>query len=70
VFARVSGWHPLRVAAAGLGLAIVLMVAAYVFGAIESGATLGGVVSLLSALVIAGGGLLYAWRLEAGGLVN
>jgi hypothetical protein len=59
-----------RVAALALGLAILLMVAAYGFGAIESRATLGGVVAVLAACVIAGYGLLYAWRPGAGGLVD
>jgi hypothetical protein len=63
-------WEPLRVAACGLGLAIVLMVAAYGFAAIESRPTPGGVVAAVAALAIAGCGLLYAWRLAAGGIVD
>jgi hypothetical protein len=53
-----------------LGLAIVLMVAAYGFAAVESRATAAGVVAALAAVAIAGYGLLYAWRLGAGGLVD
>jgi hypothetical protein len=63
-------WDVLRVAASALGLAIVLMVAAYGFGAIESRASPGGVAAALAALAIAGSGLLYAFRLGAGGLVD
>jgi hypothetical protein len=59
-----------RVAAAALGLAFLLMVAAYGFGAIESGVTPGGVTAAVAAVIIAGSGLLYAWRLGAGGLVD
>jgi hypothetical protein len=59
-----------RVAASAGGLTILLMVAAYAFGAIESHATLGGVVAALAAVAIAGWGLLYAWRLGAGGIVD
>ncbi|MDQ6719805.1 MAG: hypothetical protein M3003_03280 [Candidatus Dormibacteraeota bacterium] len=53
-----------------MGLAFLLMVAAYAFGAIESGVTLGGVTAAAAAVIIAGSGLLYAWRLGAGGLVD
>jgi hypothetical protein len=63
-------WDMLRVAASGLGLAIVLMAAAYAFAAIESSATLGGAVAAFAAIVIGGLGLLYAWRPGAGGLVD
>ena len=63
-------WEPLSVAAFGLGLAIVLMVAAYGFAVIESRPTPGGVVAAVAALAIAGCGLLYAWRLGAGGIVD
>ena len=61
---------PLRVAVFALGLAFVLILAAYGFAAIESGATVGGVVAALAALAIAGSGLLYAWRLGTGGIVD
>lgn len=61
---------PIRVAVLALGLAVVLMLAAYGFAGIESRPTLGGIVSTLAALAIAGSGLLYAWRLGAGGVVD
>ncbi len=60
----------LRVAAGALGLAVLLMVAAYAFALTTSPATPRGVVSALALIVIAGAGLLYAWRLGAGGLVE
>jgi hypothetical protein len=63
-------WDSLRVAAVGLGLAVVLMVVAYGFAAVESRPAPGGVVAALAALAIAGCGLLYAWRLAAGGIVD
>lgn len=63
-------WESPRVAASALGLALLLMAAAYVFGGTKSGVTLGGVVTAVSAVVIAGSGLLYAFRLGAGGLVD
>jgi hypothetical protein len=53
-----------------LGLAVVLLVAAYGFAAYESGATPGGIVAAVAAVAIAGCGLLYAFRLEAGGHVD
>jgi hypothetical protein len=61
---------PLRIAVYASGLAFVLIMAAYGFAAIESGPTPGGVVAALAALAIAGSGLLYAWRLGAGGVVD
>jgi hypothetical protein len=61
---------PLRIAGVALGLAFVLMLAAYGFAAIESRPTVGGVVAALAALAIAGSGLLYAWRLGTGGIVD
>jgi hypothetical protein len=61
---------PLRVALYAFGLVFVLLLAAYAFAAIESRPTLGGVVSALAALAIAGCGLLYAWRPAAGGIVD
>jgi hypothetical protein len=63
-------WDPPRVAGAGLALAVVLLVAAYGFAAIESGLTPGGVVAAVAAVAIAACGLLYAFRLGAGGHVD
>jgi hypothetical protein len=63
-------WDMVRVAASAGGLAILLMVVAYGFGAFESQATLGGVAAAIGAVAIAGSGLLYAWRLGAGGIVD
>ena len=63
-------WETLNIAALALGLAFVLMVAAYVFAAIEAGTTADGVVAAVVAVAIAGTGLLYAFRLGAGGIVD
>jgi protein-S-isoprenylcysteine O-methyltransferase Ste14 len=63
-------WNPMRVAAAALGLALVVLFAGYAVGAATTQATPGGVVSALALLAIAGSGLLYAWRLGAGGSVD
>jgi hypothetical protein len=65
-----SRWEGPKVAAAALGFAFLLMAAAYVFGGTRSGVTLGGAVTAVAALIIAGSGLLYAFRLGAGGLVD
>ena len=59
-----------RVASSALGLAFVLMVAAYLFAAIESRAAAGAVVAAVAAVAIAGTGLLYAWRPGSGGHVG
>jgi hypothetical protein len=48
----------------------VTLLAGYVVAAAALQPTLGGVVSALALLAIAGSGLLYAWRLEAGGSVD
>jgi hypothetical protein len=53
-----------------LGLAILLMVAAFGFAAIESGPSAVAVIAALAAVAIGGSGLLYAWRLGAGGVVD
>ncbi|HEV2033298.1 MAG TPA: hypothetical protein VGU71_03725 [Candidatus Dormibacteraeota bacterium] len=63
-------WEPLRVAAGTLGVAVLLMLAAYGFDLTSRPATTEGVVSALALVVLAGGGLLYAWRLGAGGIVE
>lgn len=63
-------WDSLRVAATALGCALVLMVAAYAFAAIEAPPTWGGVVAAVGAIVIAGTGLLYPFRLGTGGVVD
>jgi hypothetical protein len=60
----------MRLAAAALGLALVLLIAAYAAGAATTQATPEGIVSALALLAIAGSGLLYAWRLGAGGSVD
>ena len=61
---------PLRVAVYALGLVFALILGPYGFAAIESRPTLGGIVSALAALAIAGSGLLYAWRLGNSGIVD
>jgi hypothetical protein len=61
---------PLRATVFALGLAFVLILGAYGFAAIESRPSPGGVVAALAALAIAGTGLLYAWRLGTGGIVD
>jgi hypothetical protein len=63
----ISRWEPMRVAAAGVALALVLAVGAYVVAAAVAHPTPGGVVAAAAALAIAGAGLLYAFRLGAGG---
>ena len=57
-------------AAIGLGAGFAALIAAYVVTVFASQATAAGVVAALALLAIAGAGLLYAWRLGAGGLVE
>jgi hypothetical protein len=63
-------WDPIRVAAGFLGLATVLVLAAYVYAAATVKPTVGAVTAAVALLGIAGSGLLYAWRLGAGGIVD
>jgi hypothetical protein len=60
----------MRLAAAALGLAVVTLLAAYVVGVATSQATPGGVASAVALVGIAGSGLLYAFFLRAGGIVD
>jgi hypothetical protein len=63
-------WDPIRVAAASLALALVLILAAYGYAAYTVQPTLGAVVAAVALVGIAGSGLLYAWRLGAGGIAD
>jgi hypothetical protein len=63
-------WDPIRVAAAALALAVLLLPAAYLFSLTAADATPGAVVSAVALVGIGGSGLLYAWRLGAGGIVD
>jgi len=60
----------MRVAAAALGLALLLFVAAYGVSLTVASFTPGAAVSVVALVGIAGSGLLYAWRLGAGGIVD
>jgi hypothetical protein len=63
-------WDPVRVAGAALGLVILLLVAAYGVSLTVSQLTPGAAVSVVALVGIVGSGLLYAWRLGAGGIVD
>lgn len=52
----------LRVAAIGLAVAWIAVLAAYVFGAATTGFALDGALAAAAALAIAAAGFLYAWR--------
>ncbi|HEY1421001.1 MAG TPA: hypothetical protein VGG90_09870 [Candidatus Dormibacteraeota bacterium] len=67
---RLRRWDPLRVAVSASGVAALLLLVAYGIAAATVQPTPGGLVSALALLAIAGSGLLYAWRLGAGGLVD
>jgi hypothetical protein len=67
---QLSRWDPIRVACIGFGLATALVLAAYVVSVATSQPKVGGAVAAVSLVAIAGAGLLYAWRLGAGGLVE
>jgi hypothetical protein len=63
-------WDPVRVAAAALALVTLVLLGAYAYSLTASQATPGAVVSAAALVGIAGSGLLYAWRLGAGGIVD
>jgi hypothetical protein len=63
-------WDPVRVAAAGLALGVLVLLGAYAYSLTASQVTPGAVVSAVALVGIAGSGLLYAWRLGAGGIVD
>jgi hypothetical protein len=63
-------WDPIRVACIGFGLATALVLAAYVVSVATAQLKAGGAVAAVALFAIAGAGLLYAWRLGAGGLVE
>jgi hypothetical protein len=66
----VARWDPIRIACIGFGLATALVLAAYVVSVAASQPKVGGAAAAVSLVAIAGAGLLYAWRLGAGGLVE
>ncbi len=53
---------PVRVAAATLGLAWLALLAAFAYSASSVTPTTGGLVAAGAAVLIAGAGILYAWR--------
>src|ERR1700682_858834 len=63
-------WDPIRVAAVFLGVATLLLLTAYGYAAATVQPTLGAVTAAVVMVGIAGSGLLYAWRLGAGGIVD
>jgi hypothetical protein len=56
-----------RAAAVWLGLSLLAVVAAYGFAAYYSKPTPGGLAAAAALVVVAGSGLLYAWRPGTGG---
>ena len=59
---RLRRWSLLRIAAATLGVAWIVVVAALAYAAISIQPTLSSVVAAAAALLIAAAGFLYAWR--------
>jgi hypothetical protein len=53
---------PIRIAAAALGIAWLVLLVAFAFAAVTVLPSLGSVVAALAAAAIAGAGILYAWR--------
>ena len=53
-------------AAAGLGVALLIVLAAYGYAVAIGPSVIGGIVSAAAVVGIAGTGLLYAWRAVTG----
>jgi hypothetical protein len=51
-----------RIGAASLGVALLALLAAFGYAAISIQPTLSGLVAAAAAVLIAGAGILYAWR--------
>jgi hypothetical protein len=63
-------WDPIRVSTVFLGLATLALLAAYGYAAYNVQPTPGTIAVAVGLVGIAGSGLLYAWRLGAGGIVD
>ena len=63
-------WDPIRVAGVFLSLAILSLLAAYGYAAYNVQPTIGTIAAAVALVGIAGSGLLYAWRLGAGGIAD
>jgi hypothetical protein len=53
---------PRRLAAAAIGVALIVLLAAFAYAAISIQPTLSSLVAAAAAALIAGAGILYAWR--------
>ena len=63
VFSRsLRRWEPLRVAAAVLGLAWLVLIVAFAYSATTGLPDTGSVVAVVALAAIAGAGFMYAWR--------
>jgi hypothetical protein len=63
-------WDPMRVSGVFLGLAILSLVGAYGYAAYNVQPTIGSIGAAVALVGIAGSGLLYAWRVGAGGIAD
>jgi membrane associated rhomboid family serine protease len=59
---RLRRWSMMRLAAATVGVAWIVLLAAFVYSAISVPPRVAGLVAAAAALVIAAAGFLYAWR--------
>jgi hypothetical protein len=67
---RLNRWDPMRVAAAGLGAACLVLLGAFAVAVVSVQPALEEVLSAVGFLAIALTGFLYAWRLGAGGTLE
>ena len=65
---RLVRMEPARASAAALGLLLAAAVGAFIFAAVSSLPGYGALIAAAALVAVAGSGLLYAWRLAAGGL--
>ena len=65
---RLVRMEPARASAAALALLLAAAVGAFIFAAVSSLPGYGALIAAAALVAVAGSGLLYAWRLAAGGL--
>jgi hypothetical protein len=65
---RVNRFDPARISALVVAAPVVAILAAYVLAASTASPAAGALTAAGALVAVAGSGLLYAWRLGAGGL--
>ena len=70
IWRRINRVDPARLSATLLALLLLAGLGAYAFVASTANPTAGALTAAAALVAVAGSGLLYAWRLGAGGLAD